>query len=132
MRIRTILITGLLLGLLNGGALAERTPVGAFEIKLFFNGRTADCIKTKDDSTCDTYFGEDGRVQRYTHDDGKLREGRWWIDDQEQLVVQWDGRKRELHFQIFDRGDGTWELVKRGKVVSIVAGSQPGNTLPGK
>ena len=121
---------GMLLLMLVSIASAEGTRVNGYEITLFFEGRTADCIKTKDNSTCATYFGEDGSVERYTYAAGQWRSGKWWIDAEERLVVQWEGRTKGLHFDVFDRGDGSWELVKGGKTVSVVAGVQPGNTLP--
>lgn len=129
-RISLALLPILLLAAVATTATAEPVKVSAYEIELYFKGRTADCIKTKDDSTCDTYFDEDGSVQRYTHANGKRRSGKWWVTDDDKLAVQWKGRTKPLLFSIVDTGDGSWQLIRRGKLKSVVVGVQPGNTLP--
>lgn len=108
---------------------ADAEVVSGYEVKLFFNGRTADCIKTKDDSTCATFFAKDGEVKRITHNDGKQRVGKWWVSDEGNLCVHWNGKKKPLCFVIKDPRDGTFQLVRKGKLKSIVTGAQPGNSL---
>ena len=123
-------IAGLALAMLAGSAVAEPAPVGAYEIKLFLTGRTADCVKSSDDSTCDTYFGADGSVKRFTYEDRKLRLGKWWVDEEDHLCVQWEGKDKPLRFDVVDTGEGTWKLVKGGRVKADILGAQPGDTLP--
>jgi len=131
---RTNYLAGALcaLALAWGSALAEPVPVDAYEIKLFLSGRTADCVKYSDDSTCDTYFAKDGSLKRYTHDDERLRLGTWWVDEEERLCVQWAGKKKPLRFNVFDTGEGTWQLVKNDSLKAIIRGAEPGDRLPAK
>jgi len=110
-------------------AVAEPTQVSGYEVKLFLNGKTANCIKTKDNSTCDTYFAEDGSLKRFTPDDGKTKTGTWWVDEEGLLNVQWTGRSRSMRFNVMDPRDGTWQLVKGGKLMSLISGVRPGDQL---
>ena len=125
---RFSLLAGALL-VLSGVAAAEPVTVPGFEVKTFLNGRTANCVKTKDNSTCDTYFAEDGSVKRYTFDDQKLRKGKWWVDDKGLLNVQWTGKKRPLKFSVVDPGTGSWELRKKKKLKALITGATPGDHI---
>ena len=118
------------LAMLAGSVVAEPTPVDAYEIKLFLNGRTADCVKSSDGSTCDTYFATDGAVKRFTYEDRKLRLGKWWVDEEDRLCVQWQGKDKPLRFDVMDTGEGPWQLVTGGRVRADILGAAPGDTLP--
>ena len=94
-----------------------------------FAGKTAQCIKSKDFSTCDTYMGEDGEVKRFTHKDSKLKTGTWDTNDKNQLCITWKGKKRAQCFIVIENSNGTHRLVKRNKTKSVIAGFTEGNTL---
>lgn len=129
-KMNPLLFACIALAMFAGSAMAEPVPVGAYEIKLFLSGRTADCVKSSDGSTCDTYFAADGSVKRFTYDDRKLRLGKWWVDEQDRLCVQWQGKKKPLRFNVMDTGEGTWQLVKGGRVRADILAAGPGDTLP--
>ena len=114
---------------LSATAVAGTTPVNGYELKTFLNGKTAKCIKTSDNSTCDTYFADDGSIKRYTPSDGKTRQGKWWVDADGMLNVQWTGKKKPLKFSVVDTGEGHWQLLRRGKIKSLITGAQPGDHI---
>jgi len=124
-RITTLLAVMLLA--MSNLAVAESATVSAYEIKLFINGKTANCVKTKDNSTCDTYFAEDGSLKRFTPADGKTKTGDWWVDEEGKLNVRWTGRKKSMRFDVIDPGDGTWQLIKGKKLKSVITGVRPGD-----
>lgn len=119
----------LALSLLFGGVAIADEKVSGYEISTFLTGKTASCVKTHDNSTCDTYFAQDGAIKRFTPDNGKTRTGKWWVDDKDMLHVQWTGKKKSLAFDVMDPRDGTWKLLKRGKLKSLITGATPGDQI---
>jgi len=128
MRKSTALPLALMLGF-GAAAVAEPTRVSGYEVDLFLNGKTAKCIKTRDNSTCDTYFAKDGSVKRFTPADGKIKTGTWSVDQDELLNVQWTGKKRAMKFVVMDTGEGAWQLLKGGKLKALIKGAQPGDQI---
>lgn len=90
--------------------------------------KTTECRKEKDGSLCANYFAEDGVFKRLMYDDGARRDGVWFIDDQERLCILWQGKIKPLCFIVYEQDDGSFNLIKRGKHVSTILGTQDGNT----
>lgn len=96
------------------------------EIIQAFSGKTSQCIKEKDKSTCSTYLGERGLVKRHMHDSGKQRLGKWHAAGH-QLCILWKGKSKELCFDIMKQDNGDLHLIKKGKLKSVVTGFKPGD-----
>jgi hypothetical protein len=94
------------------------------------SGKTAHCIKTKDNTDCDTYFAKNGDVQRYTFNDKKFRYGTWWVDGVSKLNIQWANKDTPWVFDVIEQDNGDWHLSWHGKVKGIIDGVKDGNTLP--
>ena len=112
---------------LSGSVHAER--LSGQEIQSVFAGRTANCIKTKDDSLCNTFMSRDGKVTRHTMKDNKIRPGTWHASKGDQLCIRWKGKKKDSCFDIMSNGNGTYNLDKKGKTKSIITGLDAGNTI---
>ena len=125
------LVAALLMGQAIAGGAASDEPVAMLghDISALMSGKTTKCVKTKDNSTCSTYFAEDGVVKRILDTDGKRRSGQWSIDGDSHLLIQWDGKKKPLVFVVMDMRDGTYNLVKKGKLKSTIIGFSNGNSL---
>ena len=115
---------------MSASVLADDAQVSGHEITSFLSGKTANCIKTSDESTCDTFFGKDGTIKRFTPDNGKTKTGKWWVDADGMLNVQFTGKKKPLVFKVVDPRDGTWKLLKGGSLKSLITGATPGDKLP--
>jgi len=98
------------------------------EITALFAGRTAECIKTKDNSTCDTFMNKQGDVKRHTHNDNKVRLGKWHADDSDQLCIHWQGKSKATCFTVMKNIDRTHNLNRKGKTKSIITGLSAGDT----
>ena len=96
------------------------------------SSKTAHCIKTKDNTDCDTYFAKNGDVERYTFNDKKFRYGKWWVDGVSKLNIQWANKDTPWVFDVIEQANGDWHLSWRGKVKGIIDGVKDGNTLPTK
>ena len=90
--------------------------------------QTTECRKEKDGSLCSNYFTEDGVIKRVMHEDGARRDGVWFIDDQERLCILWTGKIKPLCFEVFEQADGSYNLIKRGKHITTILGTEDGNT----
>lgn len=94
------------------------------------SGKTAHCIKTKDNTDCDTYFAKNGDVERYTFNDKMFRYGAWWVDGVSKLNIQWANKDTPWVFDVIEQANGDWHLSWHGKVKGIIDGVKDGNTLP--
>ena len=92
-----------------------------------FSGRTSLCIKEKDQSGCSTFMSERGRVKRFTYKDKKQKTGKWHAAGH-QLCILWDGKTRELCFDIYETPKGEYQLFKKGKLKATVTGFEAGDT----
>lgn len=90
--------------------------------------KTTECRKEKDGSLCSNYFTEDGVIKRVMHDDGARKDGVWFVDDQERLCILWKGKIKPLCFVVYEQDDGSYNLIKRGKHITTILGSEDGNT----
>ncbi len=90
--------------------------------------KTTECRKEKDGSLCANYFTEDGVIRRVMYDDGARKDGRWFVDDQERLCILWDGKIKPLCFIIFEQDDGSYNLIKNGRHITTILGTEDGNT----
>ena len=108
--------------------IAYAEQLSSQEITALFSGRTAECIKTKDNSTCDTFMSKQGDVKRHTHKDNKLRLGKWYADDNNQLCIQWQGKTKALCFTVNKNIDRTYNLDRKGKTKSTITGLSAGDT----
>lgn len=111
-------------------AIAEDAPtLSAEAVSALFVGKTAKCVKTKDDSLCNTYFDADGSLKRLMLADGKKRTGKWWTEP-DQLCVHWEGKKKGYCFDLKQDGDAeSYGLFRKGKRKSTISGFEDGNTL---
>ncbi len=91
-----------------------------------FSGKTAECVKTKDKSTCSTYMSERGQVKRHMRQSGKQRTGKWHAAGH-QLCILWSGKSKDLCFDIQKQGNGDLHLVRKGKVKSVITGFKNGD-----
>lgn len=100
----------------------------AGDIKPLISGKTTACLKTRDDSTCSTWFSEDGVVKRKMDADGKRKDGRWFVDDSDRLCILWDGKTKPLCLVVTRNDDQTYDLAKKGRHVSTITKFHAGNT----
>ena len=90
--------------------------------------KTTECRKEKDGSLCANYFSEDGVIRRLMYDDGARKDGRWFVDDQERLCILWDGKIKPLCFSLYAQDDGSYNLIKKGRHITTILGTEDGNT----
>ena len=90
--------------------------------------KTTECRKEKDGSLCANYFTGDGVIRRVMYEDGARRDGRWFTDDQERLCILWDGKIKPLCFAVFEQDDGSYKLIKKGRHITTILGTEDGNT----
>lgn len=90
--------------------------------------KTTECRKEKDGSLCANYFTEDGVIRRVMYDDGARKDGRWFVDDQARLCILWDGKIKPLCFVLFEQEDGSYNLIKNGRHITTILGTEDGNT----
>jgi len=107
---------------------ASADALSSAEITALFAGNTAACIKTKDDSKCETFMGAEGSVKRLTHSDGKTRLGTWHATDN-QLCILWANKTKDLCFDIHKNADNSYNLDRKGKTKSVISGFVKGDTL---
>jgi hypothetical protein len=98
------------------------------DIKTLFSGKTSECIKSKDFSICDTYMGNDGKLKRFTHKDGKLKLGTWRVNA-DKLCIKWQGKKSDICFLVIENSNGTHRLVRRNKTKAVVSGFIAGDSI---
>jgi len=122
------LVSVFILSAFSFSNMAYAEQLSKWEIILLFSGKTADCIKTKDKSTCVTFMGNNGEVTRLTHKDKKLRQGKWHADSDNHLCIKWQGKSKDLCFTVHSNEDGTYNLNKKGKTKSIISGFTTGDT----
>ena len=137
MRIQTLVATLALalisLGVQAGGdaeppPLPGPAPLDRETIVDLVSEKTTECRKEKDGSLCANYFTEDGVIKRVMYDDGALKDGRWFVDDQERLCILWDGKIKPLCFVLFEQDDGSYNLIKKGRHITTILGTEDGNT----
>ncbi len=107
---------------------ASADALSSAEITALFTGNTANCIKTKDQTICETYMGADGNLKRLTHSNGKTRLGTWHATDN-QLCILWANKTKDVCFDIHKNADNNYNLDRKGKTRSIITGVTAGNTL---
>ncbi len=90
--------------------------------------KTIECRKEKDQSLCANWFSEGGIVKRIMLADGARKEGVWFVDDQDRLCILWTGKIKPLCFTLYEQADGSYHLIKRGKHITTLLGSEDGNT----
>ncbi len=88
--------------------------------------KTADCRKEKDQSTCVNYFAPDGNLTQ-VRDNGKRKEGRWFLDDSDRLCILWNGKYKPLCFVVTANEDDTYKMTKKGKHKSTILDTVEGN-----
>ena len=98
------------------------------DIIQLLRGNTTECRKEKDQSMCSNYFTAKGVIKRIMHDDGKRRDGRWFIDDQSRLCILWDGKLKPLCFKVYAQPDGSYNLIKKGRHITTITGVEDGNS----
>ncbi len=137
MKIQT-LVAALVLALISSGVQAggdaepppEPGPVALDRdtIVELVSEKTTECRKEKDGSLCANYFTEDGVIRRVMYDDGARKDGRWFVDDQERLCILWDRKIKPLCFVVFEQDDGSYNLIKKGRHITTILGTEDGNT----
>jgi len=128
MRVLGVCSTALFL-LISSAVLADDPePLGRQEIIDLVREKTTECRKEKDQSMCSNFFTEKGVIKRVMHEDGKRRDGRWFMDDQTRLCILWDGKIKPLCFKVFEQADGSYKLIKKGKHITTITGVEDGNT----
>jgi len=126
--VKTGIITVFMLYVCLFSSMAHARELSNAEIKALFAGKTSQCIKSKDFSTCDTYMGNDGKVKRFTHKDGKLKLGAWHANA-DKLCIKWRGKKSDLCFIVIENSNGTHRLVRRNKTKSVISGFIAGDSI---
>jgi hypothetical protein len=102
--------------------------LNADELEELFSNTTQLCRKEKDQSTCSTYFSEDGVIKRRLHTGDVRREGEWETDlEHDQLCITWKGKKKPLCMDVYQNKDGTLDMYKGSKHLSTVLSFTPGN-----
>lgn len=91
-------------------------------------GKTVSCRKVKDDSTCATYFDEEGNLARLMKESGKRKDGRWFLDDSDRLCILWNGKIKPLCLVVKKTEAGEYHMIKRDKHVSTITATADGNT----
>ncbi|MGB0713424.1 MAG: hypothetical protein ACPGUC_07675 [Gammaproteobacteria bacterium] len=105
---------------------AADTALDGVELKELLLGKTADCLKQKDQSTCVNYFSSDGKFFQ-VRDSGKRKVGRWFIDDSDRACLLWDGKVKPLCFTVHETDGGHYQFLKGGKLKSTITGLVEGN-----
>jgi len=98
------------------------------EIIELVSDKTTECRKEKDQSLCSNYFTGDGVIKRVMHDDGARRDGVWFVDDSDRLCILWQGKIKPLCFVVYEQADGSYNLIKRGRHITTIVGTEDGNT----
>lgn len=97
------------------------------QLKQIFTDKTQLCTQVSKGKTCKTYNGPDGRVVRVMDADGKRREGAWWVSEEEEYCLRWDGKDKDLCFFVYEQDDGTYHLYKNERHKAIITGLLDGN-----
>lgn len=106
----------------------DSEPLARQDIIDLVRGKTAECRKEKDQSMCSNYFTEKGVIKRIMHEDGKRKDGRWFLDDQSRLCILWDGKLKPYCFKVYGQPDGSYKLLKKGRHITTITGIEHGNT----
>lgn len=123
------LLSAAILILLSAAAFAdEPAPMGGQGITDLVRGKTVGCIKEKDQALCSNFFAAQGIVTRIMHADGARKVGRWFVDDQPRLCILWDGKIKPLCFSVFEQPDGSYKLIRKGKHITTITGTEDGNS----
>lgn len=127
---RTILLLLMTLSSLMYAASGQaHGKLDAQQLQQQFSNTTQLCRKEKDQSTCTTYFSDNGTIKRRLHKDNKRRVGKWETNSESnQLCITWKGKTRALCFDVYENKDGTMDMYKKGKHLSTVLNFSPGNT----
>jgi len=107
---------------------AQASALNTADITQLFSGKTAGCVKSKDQSICLTYMSTDGKVKRLTHSDGKTRLGTWEAV-KDKLCIQWTGKSKAICFDVVKKNDNEYLLNKKGKTKSVITGFTDGDTI---
>jgi len=100
------------------------------EMKEFFTDKTLSGVHHKL-GPGRSYWGADGNV-RSESDSGKVRVGKWWIDESRNLrCLRWNTKNKDFCHYIERNSDGSHTLVhgNKGKKLVEFKGSVPGNQL---
>ena len=124
-----------ILGLLAGLMLPVTVSAGSDELALdrqeiiqLVRGKTTDCRKEKDQSMCFNYFARDGSIKRLMQEDGKRRDGAWFVDDQDRLCILWTKKLRPWCFFVYEQDDEIYHLVSKDKHIATIFTFEDGNT----
>ena len=98
-----------------------------FELEELVYDKTANCRKEKDQSLCMNYFSPEGEIIQ-VRDNGKRKDGRWFLDDSDRLCILWYGKFRPLCFVVSKNEDGSFNMVRNGKHKSTILKLSDGNT----
>ena len=104
----------------------EPIPLTREELLELVYDKTVDCRKEKDQSTCVNYFSPEGELAQL-RDNGKRKDGRWFLDDSDRLCILWNGKYKPLCFVVTENGDGTYNMTKKGKHKATILDTVSGN-----
>lgn len=128
---KPILLLAAILGTLPapGTASADTpgVPLTSEQLEELVTGKTAECRKEKDHSTCVTYFDQEGRVVQVLDGSRERSEGSWFLDDADRLCILWVGRIRPLCFQVDAAADGSYRMIRKSKHLSSITVLVDGN-----
>lgn len=110
-----------------GGEPTDELALGKAEILELVREKSTECRKEKDQSLCTNWFGKYGTFKRQMHADNARREGVWFVDDRDRLCILWQRKLSPLCFTVYEQDDGTYNLYKKGKHISTLLSSEPGN-----
>ena len=120
-----LFLIAICLPLLSAPAMADK-QLDRDELYDLIYDKTADCRKEKDQSTCVNYFSPEGEFAQL-RENGKRKDGRWFLDDSDRLCILWNGKYKPLCFVVTENGDGTYNMTKKGKHKSTILGTADGN-----
>ena len=110
-----------------GGEPTDELALGKAEILELVREKSTECRKEKDQSLCTNWFGKYGTFKRQMHADNARREGVWFVDDKDRLCILWQRKLSPLCFTVYEQDDGTYHLYKKGRHISTLLSSEPGN-----
>lgn len=111
-----------------GGEPTDELALSKAEILELVREKSTECRKEKDQSLCTNWFGKYGSFKRLMHADEARREGVWFVDDTDRLCILWQRKISPLCFTVYEQDDGTYNLYKKGKHISTIVSTEPGNT----
>lgn len=109
------------------GEPTDELALGKAELLELVREQSTECRKEKDQSLCTNWFGKYGTFKRLMHEDGARREGVWFVDDKDRLCILWQRKISPMCFTVYEQGEGVYNLYKKGKHISTIISTEPGN-----